>query len=271
VSVLRDFREVVGDAVWASQYQQRPAPAGGGLVKVDWFRRYDDGDLPKFDHVFQSWDTANTVKNTSAYSVCTTWGVKGKHLWLLNVLRRRMIYPDLKRAVIAQADLHDAAWVLVEDQASGTQILQELRQEGFGKLRAIKPVHDKETRMVNQTAIIEAGRVQDYLHELSVFPNGRYFDQIDSTSQALASVNTWTGGRAFLELIRQEQETKREHDEEILVLEATPGTTRFSDIEGINYRPQPDGYFYLTRVQAGPVVVQQNWKIIRTIPAGTPY
>jgi phage terminase large subunit-like protein len=45
----------------------------------------------------QSWDTANKATERSDFSVCTTWGVKGKDLFLLAVLRRRLEYPALKR------------------------------------------------------------------------------------------------------------------------------------------------------------------------------
>jgi hypothetical protein len=34
---------------------------------------------------------------------CTTWGVKGKDLFLLHVLRKRMEYPEPKRAVFDAA------------------------------------------------------------------------------------------------------------------------------------------------------------------------
>ena len=42
----------------------------------------------KFDHVVQSWDTANKASELSDFSVCTSWGIKGKDLYLLHVLRR---------------------------------------------------------------------------------------------------------------------------------------------------------------------------------------
>ena len=44
----------------------------------------------------QSWDTANKATELSDLSVCTTWGIKGKKLCLLRVLRKRLEYPDLK-------------------------------------------------------------------------------------------------------------------------------------------------------------------------------
>ena len=51
--------------------------------------------------------------------VCTTWGIKGKNLYLLNVLRKRLEYPALKRAVREQQSLFHANVVLIEDKASG--------------------------------------------------------------------------------------------------------------------------------------------------------
>jgi hypothetical protein len=62
---------------------------------------------------------------------CTTWGIKGKDIYLLHVLRRRMEYPGPKRAVREQCQAFDASVVLVEDKASGTQLIQELVAEGL--------------------------------------------------------------------------------------------------------------------------------------------
>ena len=56
----------------------------------------------------QSWGTANKATELSDFSVCTTWGIKGKNLYLLGVLRRRLEYPALKRAVRAQQSLFNA-------------------------------------------------------------------------------------------------------------------------------------------------------------------
>src|SRR5205085_12695060 len=58
------------------------------------------------------------------------WGVSSKHLFLLGVFRRRLEYPALKRAVRDQQSLFDATVVLIEDKASGTQLIQELIEDG---------------------------------------------------------------------------------------------------------------------------------------------
>src|SRR5438552_19085968 len=84
-------------------------------------------ELPEiFDRVIQSWHTANKATELSDFGVCTTWGIKGKKLYLLSVFRRRLEYPDLKRAVREQHSLFQADVVLIEDKASGTQLIQEL-------------------------------------------------------------------------------------------------------------------------------------------------
>ena len=43
------------------------------------------------------------VTNSQKWSACTGWGIAGKDLYLLHVLRKRMEYPELKRAVLEQA------------------------------------------------------------------------------------------------------------------------------------------------------------------------
>ena len=116
---------------FAGPYQQAPIPLGGGLVKREWWRTYGPGGLPEFfDLIAQSWDSANKLTELSDFSVCTTWGIKGSKIYLLDVLKSRMAYPELKRAVRAQAEAYKATVVLIEDRASGTQLIQGRCPEG---------------------------------------------------------------------------------------------------------------------------------------------
>jgi len=193
--LLERVRATIGDYNFAGQYQQRPAPQGGGLVKRAWFRRYAAAELPaKFDRIVQSWDTASKVTELSDYSVCTSWGILGKDIYLIDVLRRRMEYPELKRAVRAQSERFAADVVLIEDKASGTQLIQELVAEGLWAATRYQPQADKVMRLHAQTATIENGFVHlpeaapwlgAYLDELTSFPHSRHDDQVDSTAQAL--------------------------------------------------------------------------------------
>jgi predicted phage terminase large subunit-like protein len=184
LATLEQIRANLGTYNFAGQYQQTPAPAGGGMVKEAWFQRYEPSALPvSFDQIIQSWDTANTPTELADYSVCTTWGVTGPHLYLLNVLRKKLAFPDLERAVHEQHRLFDPSVILIEDKASGTQLIQQLVEAGLTKVTRYKPDGDKIMRLHAQTATIENGFVHlprdahwlaDYLHELTVFPNGRH-------------------------------------------------------------------------------------------------
>jgi predicted phage terminase large subunit-like protein len=188
LATLEQIRANLGSYNFAGQYQQTPAPAGGGMVKEAWFQRYEPNALPvSFDQIIQSWDTANTPTELADYSVCTTWGVTGPHLYLLNVLRKKLAFPDLERAVHEQHRLFNPSVILIEDKASGTQLIQQLVEAGLSKVTRYKPDGDKIMRLHAQTATIENGFVHlpseahwlaDYLHELTVFPNGRHDDQV---------------------------------------------------------------------------------------------
>src|ERR1019366_5407168 len=97
VATYRSIRETIGDYNFKSQYQQNPISIEGGLIKRDWLRYYEE--LPKnFRYVLQSWDTANKNGDANDYSACTTWGLCERKFYLLDVYRKRMNYPQLKRA-----------------------------------------------------------------------------------------------------------------------------------------------------------------------------
>ena len=193
---LARLRQTVGEYNFAGQYQQAPSPLGGGMVKQEWFKRHETSLVPdSYEQIIQSWDTANKPTDLSDFSVCLTIGIKGPLIMVLHVLRKRLNYPELKRAVREQAELHRATVVLIEDKASGTQLVQELVHEGCSFVQAVTPVGDKVMRLHAQTGPIENGFVSlpreapwlaEYVHELTTFPRGKHDDQVDATSQALA-------------------------------------------------------------------------------------
>src|SRR5262252_6699108 len=70
IETLDRIRRTIGEYNFAGQYQQAPAPLGGGLVKAEWFKRYSESDRPeRFDQIVQSWDTANKATELSDCSV----------------------------------------------------------------------------------------------------------------------------------------------------------------------------------------------------------
>jgi predicted phage terminase large subunit-like protein len=216
LDTLDRIKRTIGEYNFAGQYQQSPAPSGGGLVKAEWFKRYRDNERPeRFDRIVQSWDTANKATELSDFSVCTTWGLKGNNLFLIALFRQRLEYPALKRAVRDQQSRFGANVVLIEDRASGTQLIQELVAEGCYPVTSYKPTTDKIMRLHAQTAMIENGFVHipeaapwlaEYLHEMTVFPKGKHDDQVDSTAQFLEWVKHPTGDQAYFEYMRMRAE-----------------------------------------------------------------
>ena len=205
-------RQTIGSYNFAAQFQQNPVPAGGAMVKVAWLRQFDPGGEPShFPEIVQSWDTANKSTELSDYSVCTTWGIVTDAYYLLHVYRERLNYPELKRAVRELAERFHATWVVIEDKASGTQLIQELKAEGLVQVQAHEPPPrmDKKMRLHAQTGIFESGHIwlpkaatwlDEYVRELTSFPLARYNDQVDSTTQALEFVRKNDGARMFTRL-----------------------------------------------------------------------
>jgi predicted phage terminase large subunit-like protein len=193
MEILEKIKAEMGGMAFSAQYQQRPVPTEGNLVKWDWFRTYAHPPAHNADgRIVQSWDTASKAGELNDYSVCTTWLKKGRDYYLLDVLRERLEYPFLRKRVIDMKRRHGAKVVLIEDKGSGTQLIQDLKRGKDVRPIAIEADADKVTRMSNQSAKIEAGQVwlperaawlETFKAEMLAFPNSKFDDQVDSVSQ----------------------------------------------------------------------------------------
>lgn len=131
------------------------------------------------------------------FSACVVLLVRGETVYVLDVTRARLEYPDLKRTVLS----HHSRWrqtaaeycLLIERKGSGLSLIQDLYRENIHAI-GVDADRDKILRMSAQTAPIEAGAVHlpanapwldDFKSELLAFPNGRNDDQIDALSQGL--------------------------------------------------------------------------------------
>lgn len=195
LSALMELKASMGSAAFSAQYQQQPVPREGNIVKREWFRAFSSPPASEAgDRIVQSWDTASKVDPRNDYSACTTWLVRKNEYYLLDVLRARLDFPDLRRRILSHAMAFRARTVLIEDTGSGTALIQDLKHEGKIRPIGIKPKGEKIERLEGQSAVIEAGCVilpefapwkEEFIDEVIAFPGGRFDDQVDSLSQFL--------------------------------------------------------------------------------------
>ena len=72
--VERDKR-IMGPYAISGQFQQTPTPAGGGIIKRDWWQLWEHDTFPAFDYIVAALDTAYTTKTENDYTAMTVWGV----------------------------------------------------------------------------------------------------------------------------------------------------------------------------------------------------
>lgn len=193
IALIERAKVELGSRAFAAQYQQRPLQEEDGMVRRAWFGRYGIAPVV-FDRVVQSWDTAIKSGEKHDATVCLTFGEAGGLSYLLDVKLVRYEYPDLKRLFVALAERWKPQAILVEDRASGQQLLQDMRREGHFPVIATQSVQDKVTRFAAVSAMIEAGRVVlpadavwlgDFEGEVLGFPASGHDDQVDALTQYL--------------------------------------------------------------------------------------
>ena len=202
-TALDELKASMGSMEFSAQYQQAPVPAGGNLIKWSWFRFYDQPPTPlPGDKVIISWDTALSSSQLADYSACVVLLVRHRSIYILDVIRARLEYPDLKRTVLENYDrwnqIAPSCVLVIEKKGSGLSLIQDLRRDDIYAI-GITPDGDKIMRMAAQTAVIEAGAVhlptqahwlEEFKKELLSFPASKHDDQIDALSQALQRAST---------------------------------------------------------------------------------
>lgn len=224
---LDRMRRSMGSDLFDAQFQQQPIPAGGLMVKRPWLQFYTL--MPtKATHggqIVQCWDAASKEGIHNDYSACVTALVCKRTVYILHVYRAKLNFPKLLKQVRRLAREWRADVLLVEDAASGTSLIEALRDDPHTNVPSPIPrpaTTDKVTRLSGQTNRIEAGDMllpeeapwlAEFLHELLGFPKAKHDDQVDALVHLLAwsaeqpepasnaspsfyngMTDTWTGG-----------------------------------------------------------------------------
>ena len=224
IEQLEALRNELPSGKWQAQYQQQPTSDVNAIVKREWWKTWEDDTPPDCEFIIQSWDTAFLKTQRSDYSACTTWGVFYKdddtgmaqaNLILLNAIKKRMEFPELKQRAYEEWKEWEPDALIVEAKASGTPLLFELRAMGI-PVQEYTPSkgNDKIARLNAVADIFASGRVwvpgtrwaDELVEEVASFPSGEHDDLVDSMTQALLRFRR--GG--FIRLASDEPEEVRE-------------------------------------------------------------
>jgi predicted phage terminase large subunit-like protein len=186
---------------WNAQWMQNPTSEEGAIIKREWWRKWDKDYIPPLEHVIQSYDTAFMKKQTADYSAITTWGVfyidedSGPQLILLDSIKDRFEFPELRRIAYQQYQYWQPESVLVEAKASGLPLTYELRKMGIPVINFTPSKgNDKHSRVNAVAPLFESGQIwapthkefaQEVIEECAAFPYGDHDDLVDSMTQAV--------------------------------------------------------------------------------------
>ena len=197
---LEKVKATLPVAKWNAQWMQNPTSEEGALIKREWWRKWDVDRIPALHHVIQSYDTAFMKKETADYSAITTWGVfypnedSGANLILLDALKGRYEFPELRRKALEQYKYWQPDSVLIEAKASGLPLTYELRKMDIPVMNFTPSRgNDKHVRVNSVAPLFESGMIwapefkfaEDVIEECAAFPFGDHDDLVDSMTQAI--------------------------------------------------------------------------------------
>lgn len=193
---LAQLKRELGEDAFSAQYQQRPAPREGAIVKRAWLTRYAHApERRPGDQIIQCWDMGVKAGPQNDYSVCVTVLKRGKQHFILHVLRDRWEFAALLKRVIDHRRQYGPGPLLIEDAAAGAQVIQALKADPkLHRAIALKPDSDKVSRLAGQSYKFEAGDVMlpenapwlgEFEAELLAFPKSRHDDQVDAIAHYL--------------------------------------------------------------------------------------
>lgn len=186
---------------WNAQYQQQPTAEEAALVKREWWMEWPHEDPPSCEYIIMTLDAAAEKNNRADFTALTTWGVFFNEeencygIILLNSIKRRLEFPELKELAMEQYEQWEPDAFIVEKKSSGTPLYQEMRRSGL-MVQEYTPHRgsgDKTARLNSVADIVRSGLVwvpqtrwaEELVEEVAGFPFMSNDDLVDTTIMAL--------------------------------------------------------------------------------------
>lgn len=209
----------------AGQLEQRPEPAGGGVIKREWWTLWGQDAYPPMDYIVASLDTAYTEKTSNDFSAMTIWGVftakttaqasrvmdaSGRPVYmdrtysegapkvmLMAAWQERLELHELVKKVAESAKANKIDHLLIENKATGISVAQEIRRlygnEDFSVQLCNPGSQDKLARLYSVQHLFAEGMIHApdrswadmTITQVGQFPRGKHDDLVDTVSQGL--------------------------------------------------------------------------------------
>lgn len=219
------LERALGPFMAAGQLQQRPEPAGGGIIKRDWWKLWPDSTFPPMDYIVASLDTAYTSKTSNDPSAMTIWGIfttdasavahrtigadgrpqyidrayneSAPKVMMMHAWTERLEFHDLVEKVAKTCKALKVDKLLIENKASGISVAQEMRRlygnEGFAVQLSDPKSLDKMARLYSVQHLFSEGMIyapdkkwtEEVITQVGQFPKGRFDDLVDTVSMAI--------------------------------------------------------------------------------------
>jgi predicted phage terminase large subunit-like protein len=216
---LDTLKKALGAYGASGQLQQNPVPSGGGILKIDHVQLWPyTVELPDFQYIVISLDTAFTEKTSGDPTGCIVFGVfthrKQQCVMVLDAWTDHLSYPDLKEHVMDDwrssygavegnqlKKGRRADTLLIEAKASGQSLLQDMRLSNIPAISYNPGKADKVQRAHMTAPILESDCVyvmeskkrpgepiswaKPMLKEWETFPVAEHDEYVDCLTQTI--------------------------------------------------------------------------------------
>ena len=181
--------------LYAGQFQQRPSPLEGNMVKRKDLRFYNSKP-EEFEYVIHSVDM-NFKKDGVSNACISTYGISPPKVYLLEQSLGKWSFPDAVESIrqhISSMQKYHA--MIIEKKANGEALIAVLENEGFHSVIGIDCDKSKTYRLSEVSTFYAAGNVwypsenlcpwiTEHIHEVLTFPNAANDDRVDCETQML--------------------------------------------------------------------------------------
>lgn len=206
---------------WQALYQCSPRIEGGNMINRAWWKYYDPQQVTDFGTTVISVDATFKDGESNDFVAIQVWGKRGIDYYLRASINKHLNFPATVQAIITLRKMFpDTRYVLIEDKANGSAIIQTLQSQMIGVI-GVTPKGGKIARLNAVAPAIESGHVylpqdtvwtEEFIDQFSMFPAGLHDDMVDSCTQAL-NYMLFTNG-AYAEISETD---KRRIEEESMI------------------------------------------------------